>query len=66
MANGRWVAMEFHDQRGLARLTLEDPYHAVPYREPYSWLRRGGPGDEFIFPAVSPQASEMRTEALAD
>eukprot|EP00969_Alexandrium_andersonii_P254539 11250620-Alexandrium_andersonii.AAC.1 len=58
--------MEFHGQYELARPTLEDPYHSVPYQEPYAWLRRDGSGDEFIFPVVSPQASEVRTEALAD
>eukprot|EP00969_Alexandrium_andersonii_P172973 7646349-Alexandrium_andersonii.AAC.1 len=40
MGNGRWVTMEFQGNCGLARLTLEEPYHAVPYQEPYSWLRR--------------------------
>eukprot|EP00969_Alexandrium_andersonii_P077242 3405601-Alexandrium_andersonii.AAC.1 len=32
MGDGGWMTAEFRVNKGLARLLLEDPYHAVEYR----------------------------------
>eukprot|EP00969_Alexandrium_andersonii_P036023 1578029-Alexandrium_andersonii.AAC.1 len=51
---------------GLARLSPEDPYHSIAYRQQAERFKGiGGEGGR-AFKRVSPQADELRYVALAD